>query len=128
MAVDELILLSFFEIGVEIALIEKGIEYRYQKEEILGDKSPLLLCANPLHKETPVPIHNGKAICESLHIVEYIDHVWQDRLHLLPCLILTSVQMLAIGPISLKKRCSHLVIHDFWFIKQFLFVNNELNS
>jgi hypothetical protein len=68
---------------VRIALAEKGIEYE-SVEEDLPHKSPLLLEMNPVHKRIPVLIHNGKPICESMIIVEYIDEVWNDRSPLLP--------------------------------------------
>ncbi|KAJ6753812.1 GLUTATHIONE S-TRANSFERASE AMINO-TERMINAL DOMAIN PROTEIN [Salix purpurea] len=68
---------------VRIALAEKGIEYE-SKEEDLTHKSPLLLEMNPVHKQIPVLIHNGKAICESMIIVEYIDEVWNEDSSLLP--------------------------------------------
>ena len=68
---------------VRIALAEKGIEYE-SKEEDLAHKSPLLLKMNPVHKQIPVLIHNGKAICESMIIVEYIDEVWNEDSPLLP--------------------------------------------
>eukprot|EP00261_Vitis_vinifera_P031343 XP_019072586.1 PREDICTED: glutathione S-transferase U25-like [Vitis vinifera] len=84
---DEIILLDFwpsmFGIRVRLALAEKGLKYEY-KEEDLRNKSPLLLEMNPVHKKIPVLIHNGKPICESLIIVQYIDEVWHDKSPLLP--------------------------------------------
>ncbi|XP_042482066.1 probable glutathione S-transferase [Macadamia integrifolia] len=78
---DEVTLLntrpSLFGIRVKIALAEKGIEYVH-KEENLQDKSPLLLKMNPIHKKIPVLIHNGKPICESLVIFQYIDEVYDS--------------------------------------------------
>nr|BAK22528.1 tau glutathione S-transferase [Allium cepa] len=66
-----------------IALAEKGIEYEY-REENLADKSPLLLKSNPIYKKIPVLIHDGKPICESLIIVQYIDEVWSQNAKLVP--------------------------------------------
>lgn len=74
---------SVFGMRVRIALSEKGIHYEY-KEEDLRNKSPLLLKMNPIHKKIPVLIHDGKPICESLIIVQYIDEVWKDKSPLLP--------------------------------------------
>ncbi|XP_042479233.1 probable glutathione S-transferase parA [Macadamia integrifolia] len=84
---DEVILMDFrpspFGMRARIALGEKGIKYVY-KEENLADKSNLLLKMNPIHKKVPVLIHNGRPICESLNIVQYIDEVWNNRSPLLP--------------------------------------------
>ncbi|KAL0008939.1 hypothetical protein SO802_010441 [Lithocarpus litseifolius] len=84
---DEVVLLDFwpgmFGMRVRIALAEKGIEYEYQEED-LRNKSPLLLEMNPIHKKIPVLIHNGKPVCESLIIVQYIDEVWKDKSPLQP--------------------------------------------
>uniref|UniRef100_A0A1J3IHC3 Glutathione S-transferase n=1 Tax=Noccaea caerulescens TaxID=107243 RepID=A0A1J3IHC3_NOCCA len=79
---DEVILLDFwpspFGVRARIALREKGIEFEY-REENLRDKSPLLLEMNPVHKKIPVLIHNGKPVCESMNVVQYIDEVWSDK-------------------------------------------------
>ena len=86
---DEVILLNFwsnvFRLRVRIVLTEKGIKYEYKEEDLMNDnKSPLLLEMNPIHKKITVLIHNGKPVCESLVIVQYIDEVWNDKSPLLP--------------------------------------------
>jgi glutathione S-transferase len=68
---------------VRIALAEKGVQYEY-KEQNLINKSPLLLQMNPIHKKIPVLILNGKTICESAIIVQYIDDVWNDKAPIMP--------------------------------------------
>ncbi|KAL7143525.1 hypothetical protein ABFS83_08G196800 [Erythranthe nasuta] len=79
---DEVVLvdayISMYGMRVRIALAEKSVEYEF-KDENLFNKSALLLEMNPTHKKVPVLIHNGKPICESLIIVEYIDDVWKDN-------------------------------------------------
>ncbi|KAL6544673.1 Glutathione S-transferase U1 [Orobanche minor] len=87
MATDQVVLLdtyfSMYGMRVRIALAEKGVEYEH-KEMDLVDKSPVLLEMNPVHKKVPVLIHNGRPICESLIIVQYIDEVWNNKSPLLP--------------------------------------------
>ncbi|RYQ96125.1 hypothetical protein Ahy_B08g091671 [Arachis hypogaea] len=77
---DEVVLLdtwvSMFGMRVRIALAEKGVKYDY-KEQDLKNKSPLLLEMNPIHKKIPVLIHNGRPICESSIIVQYIDEIYE---------------------------------------------------
>ncbi|KAI3510499.1 hypothetical protein L1887_17547 [Cichorium endivia] len=75
--------ISMFGARVKIALAEKSIKYEY-KEEVLPHKSPILLKYNPVNKKIPVLIHNGRPICESKIIVEYIDDIWKSESSLLP--------------------------------------------
>ena len=74
---------SPFVMRPRIALNIKSEGYEFL-EETLGSKSQLLLESNPVHKKMPVLIHDGKPICESLVIVEYIDEVWSSGPSILP--------------------------------------------
>ncbi|KAL7143538.1 hypothetical protein ABFS83_08G197900 [Erythranthe nasuta] len=81
-AVNKVVLLdsmfSMYGMRVRVALAEKGVEYEFKDENLL-DKSTLLLEMNPIHKKIPVLIHNGKPVCESMMIVEYVDNVWKNE-------------------------------------------------
>jgi len=73
---------SGFGMRVESALKAKGIEFQTVHED-LSHKSELLLTSNPVKKKVPVLIHNGRAICESRIILEYIDETWPTAPRLL---------------------------------------------
>ncbi|XP_077221200.1 putative glutathione S-transferase parC [Tasmannia lanceolata] len=80
MSTDEVIILdswaSPFSARAKIALAEKGIDFESKEEDLFNNKSELLLKTNPVYKKVPVLIHNGKAVCESLVILSYIEETW----------------------------------------------------
>ncbi|GLJ37309.1 hypothetical protein SUGI_0756900 [Cryptomeria japonica] len=76
---------SPFCMRVILALEYKGIKYEIMEGDKLNQNEFLQQC-NPAVNKAPVLIHNGKAIPESLIILEYIDETWPSHngLDLLP--------------------------------------------
>ncbi|GAB2282741.1 hypothetical protein Dimus_017280 [Dionaea muscipula] len=75
--------ISPFTRKVEMTLNLKGIKYEHIEED-LNNKSSDLLRYNPVHKATPVLLHNGNPLPESLIIMEYIDDTWTDADPIMP--------------------------------------------
>jgi glutathione S-transferase len=77
-----LVLLDFwvspFAQRCRIALAEKGLACESVEQELLGDKGELLLRSNPVHKKVPVLLHDGRAVGESLVILEYIEDAFPE--------------------------------------------------
>ncbi|KAM0929715.1 hypothetical protein ACQ4PT_001421 [Festuca glaucescens] len=75
---NEVKLLGFwpspYVLRARLALSIKGISYEYVEED-LESKSELLLTSNPVQKAVPVLIHDGKPVCESSIILQYIDEI-----------------------------------------------------
>ncbi|KAH8494618.1 hypothetical protein H0E87_021125 [Populus deltoides] len=74
-----------FSVRVRIALAEKGVKYDVYSEQNPRDEiRNLLLQMNSVSKQLPTLIHNGRPVCQSLIIVQYVDDVWKGKGPLLP--------------------------------------------
>ncbi|KAK9074861.1 hypothetical protein SSX86_003180 [Deinandra increscens subsp. villosa] len=84
MGKDDVKLLSMwaspFCMRVKVALAEKDIPYEEILEtDLMNDKSDLLVKSNPVHKQVPVLLHDGKPVAESTNIITYLDEAWPAK-------------------------------------------------
>ncbi|KAG8088399.1 hypothetical protein GUJ93_ZPchr0010g9345 [Zizania palustris] len=69
--------LSPFTLRARLALALRGVEHELVEEQLHPHKSDRLLAANPVYKKIPVLLlPDGRAICESAVIVQYVDEAW----------------------------------------------------
>ncbi|XP_040384392.1 probable glutathione S-transferase BZ2 [Oryza brachyantha] len=69
--------LSPFTLRARMALALRGVEYELVEEQFHPRKSDRLLAANPVYGKIPVLLlPDGRAICESAVIVQYVDEAW----------------------------------------------------
>uniref|UniRef100_A0ACD5WBZ9 Uncharacterized protein n=1 Tax=Avena sativa TaxID=4498 RepID=A0ACD5WBZ9_AVESA len=76
--------MSSFAQRCRIDLAEKGLPYEHVEENIMATKSDRLLRSNPIYKQIPVLLHDGRIIIESLVILQYLDEAFPDTRSLLP--------------------------------------------
>ncbi|XP_020222875.1 probable glutathione S-transferase [Cajanus cajan] len=69
---------SPFTLKVKWTLELKGIPYENIEEDRFN-MSVQIFQYNPIYKRTPILVHDGKPLCESTIIVEYIDQIWPEN-------------------------------------------------
>jgi glutathione S-transferase len=69
-----------FGMRARIALRELGVAFRYVEEDLrVRERSELVRRMNPVHRSVPILIHDGRPVCGSVNILEYIDEVWGNN-------------------------------------------------
>ncbi|CAD6221192.1 unnamed protein product [Miscanthus lutarioriparius] len=69
-----------FGMRARIALRELGVAFRYVEEDLrVRERSELVRRMNPVHRSVPILIHDGRPVCGSINILEYVDEVWGNK-------------------------------------------------
>ncbi|OEL28870.1 Glutathione S-transferase U25 [Dichanthelium oligosanthes] len=69
-----------FGMRARIALRELGVAFHYVEEDLrVRERSELVRRMNPVHRSVPILIHDGRPVCGSVNILEYIDEVWGKK-------------------------------------------------
>ncbi|TVU41383.1 hypothetical protein EJB05_14892, partial [Eragrostis curvula] len=74
-----------FGMRARIALREKRVGFEFVEEDLrVRERSDLVRRMNPVHRSIPILIHDGRPVCGSMNIVEYVDEAWRGETRLLP--------------------------------------------
>lgn len=69
-----------FGMRARIALRELGVAFTYVEEDLrVRERSDLVRRMNPVHRSIPILVHDGRPVCGSVNILEYVDEVWGRR-------------------------------------------------
>ncbi|GJN10274.1 hypothetical protein PR202_ga28353 [Eleusine coracana subsp. coracana] len=69
-----------FGMRARIALREKRVGFELVEEDLrVRERSDLVRRMNPVYQSVPILIHDGRPVCGSMNIVEYVDAVYPTQ-------------------------------------------------